>query len=77
MNRDPGEIDYVYELTAEELRYSAGLDDLARLTWLDQARRFTLLAREAETTVYRDGKPVGPRALPTNADGTRSPNTPH
>jgi hypothetical protein len=76
VNRDPGEIDYVYELTAEELRYSAGLDDLARLTWLDQARRFTLLAREAETTVYHDGKPVGPRALPPDADGTRSPDTP-
>ncbi|HLB17004.1 MAG TPA: hypothetical protein VJM14_18915 [Burkholderiales bacterium] len=74
MNPDPGEIDYVYELTAEELRYSAGLDDLARLTWLDQARRFTLLAREAETTVYHDGKPVGSCAPPSGAEGTRLPD---
>jgi len=74
VNRDPGEIDYAYELTAEELRYSAGLDDLARLAWLDQARRFTLLAREAETTAYHDGKPVGPRAPPSGAEGKRSPD---
>jgi hypothetical protein len=43
------EVDYAYELTEEELRHSASRDDLARLTWLDQARRFTLLARHAET----------------------------
>jgi hypothetical protein len=65
MSLDQREIDYAYELTDEELRYSAGLDDLARLIWLDEARRFTLLAREAKTTVYRDGKPVDSRA--TNA----------
>jgi hypothetical protein len=75
VNREPGETDYVYELTPEELRYSAGLDDLARLTWLDQARRFTLLARAAEPTVYYDGRPVGRDgtrdSTEGSADGTR------
>lgn len=73
MNRDPREIDYVYELTEEELRHSAGLDDLARLTWLDQARRFTLLAREAETTVYFEGKPVKPCDPPPQRDSQAVP----
>jgi hypothetical protein len=68
VNSEPREIDYVYELTPEELRYSASLDDLARLTWLDQARRFTLLAREAEPTVYRDGKPAGRDSARAAAD---------
>lgn len=54
----PPEIDYAYELTAEELRRAAGLSDLERLVWLDEARRFTLLAREARTVVYRAGRPV-------------------
>jgi hypothetical protein len=76
VNPAPREVDYAYELTAEELRYSSDLDDLARLTWLDQARRFTLLAREAETTVYHDGKPVGERALASGADGKPSPDRP-
>lgn len=75
MNPGPREVDYAYELTEEELRYSASLDDLARLKWLDQARRFTLLAREAETTVYHDGKPAGARAVPS-ADGKPSPDRP-
>ncbi len=39
--------DYEYELTDEQLlRYSA-LPAIAKLRWLDEARRFTLLAREA------------------------------
>jgi hypothetical protein len=70
MNREPREADYLYELTPEELRYSASLDDLARLTWLDQARRFTLLAREAEATVYRAGKPVDRSGVRARADGS-------
>lgn len=57
--REAGEVDYAYELTQEELRRSASLSDLERLVWLDEARRFTLLARAAKTVVYRAGEPVG------------------
>jgi len=39
--------DYAYELTDEQLLYYSALPALAKLRWLDQARRFTLLARKA------------------------------
>lgn len=39
--------DYVYELTDEQLLYYSALPAIAKLSWLDQARRFTLLARQA------------------------------
>ncbi len=39
--------DYSYELTDEQLLYYSALPAIAKLRWLDQARRFTLLARKA------------------------------
>lgn len=39
--------DYAYELTDEQLLYYSALPAIAKLRWLDQARRFTLLARQA------------------------------
>jgi hypothetical protein len=39
--------DYEYELTDEQLLYYSSLPAIAKLRWLDEARRFTLLAREA------------------------------
>lgn len=50
--------DYAYEVTDEQLlRYSA-MPAIARLRWLDEARRFTLLARDARRIRCRDGVPV-------------------
>ena len=50
--------DYAYDLTDEQLLYFSSLPAIARLRWLDEARRFTLMARRATRTYYRDGKPV-------------------
>ena len=52
-----GEYDYSYELTDEQLLYYSSLPPIAKLRWLDEARRFTLLMRGARRTYYRDGKP--------------------
>jgi hypothetical protein len=41
--------DYSYELTDEQLLHYSALPAIAKLRWLDEARRFTLLAREART----------------------------
>lgn len=43
--------DYSYELTDEQLRHYSALPAIAKLRWLDQARRFTLLARRGTTAV--------------------------
>ena len=59
--------DYAYELTDEQLLYYSALPAIAKLRWLDQARRFTLLARQArevEPAAYGanpelPGKPPG------------------
>ena len=45
--------DYSYELTDEQLLHYSSLPVIAKLRWLDEARRFTLLAREAKTKVSR------------------------
>ena len=45
--------DYHYELTDEQLLRYSSLSAIAKLRWLDDARRFTLLAREARTRVPR------------------------
>jgi len=45
--------DYSYELTDELLLHYSSLPAIAKLRWLDEARRFTLLAREARTQVLR------------------------
>lgn len=50
--------DYFYELTDEQLLRYWDLPALAKLQWLDDARRFTLLARQGTRTYYMDGKPV-------------------
>lgn len=50
--------DYWYELSDDQIRHGMSMTPLQRLTWLDEARRFTLLARRAPRTYYRDGVPV-------------------
>jgi hypothetical protein len=45
--------DYSYELTDEQLLYYSSLPVIAKLRWLDEARRFTLLAREARIKAWR------------------------
>jgi len=45
--------DYSYELTDAQLLHYSALPALAKLRWLDEARRFTLLAREARTKGWR------------------------
>ena len=49
--------DYPYDLTDEQLLHYSSLPAIAKLRWLDDARRFTLMARRAPRTYYRDGKP--------------------
>lgn len=50
--------DYWYELTDDQIRHGLSMTPLQRLVWLDEARRFSLLARQAVPTYYKDGKPV-------------------
>lgn len=50
--------DYAYDLTDEQLLYFSSLPAIAKLRWLDEARRFTIMARSAPRTYYRDGVPV-------------------
>lgn len=50
--------DYWYELSDDQIRHGAAMTPLQRLTWLDEARRFTIMARNAPRTYYRDGVPV-------------------
>jgi hypothetical protein len=49
--------DYLYELTDEQLLRYRDLPAIAKLQWLDDARQFTLLARQGTRTYYKDGKP--------------------
>lgn len=50
--------DYWYDLSDDQIRHGVSMTPLQRLTWLDEARRFTFMARRAPRTYYRDGKPV-------------------
>jgi hypothetical protein len=50
--------DYEYELTDEQLLYYASLPAIAKLRWLDEARRFTLLARQARSGAVGEAEPV-------------------
>jgi len=50
-----GKYDYAYELSDEQLLRYSGLSAMAKLNWLDQARRFTLLARRRPA---RHAKPL-------------------
>ena len=49
--------DYSYELTDEQLLHFSSLPAIAKLRWLDEARRFTLMARQAMPACERDGNP--------------------
>lgn len=51
-------MDYWYELTDEQIRHGLSMTPLQRLVWLDEARRFSLLARQAVPIYYKDGKPI-------------------
>ena len=63
------EYDYSYELTDEQLLYYSSLPAIAKLRWLDEARRFTILMRGARRTYYRDGKPFTTTERVVNESG--------
>ena len=46
--------DYEYELTDEQLLHYMALPPIAKLRWLDEARRFTLLARRAREAAVNE-----------------------
>ena len=48
--------DYWYEVTDDQIREHLARSLLDRLRWLDEARRFTALARSAPLQVFRAGK---------------------
>jgi len=48
--------DYWYEVTDEQIREHLTRSTLDRLRWLDEARRFTALARSAPLQVFHAGK---------------------
>lgn len=50
--------DYWYDLSDDQIRHGLSMTPLERLTWLDEARRFMSMMREAPRTYYRDGVPV-------------------
>lgn len=47
--------DYSYELTDEQLLHFSALPAIAKLRWLDEARRFTLMARQAKPVYKAEG----------------------
>ena len=49
--------DYWYEVSDEQIRDHLSRTPLQRLQWLDDARQFTLMARQGTRTYYKDGKP--------------------
>jgi hypothetical protein len=46
--------DYPYDLTDEQLLHFSSLPAIAKLRWLDEARRFTLMARRTREAYYGD-----------------------
>jgi hypothetical protein len=48
--------DYWYEVSDDQIREHLARSLLDRLRWLDEARRFTALARSAPLQVFRAGK---------------------
>jgi hypothetical protein len=48
--------DYWYEVTDDQIREHLARSPLDRLRWLDEARRFTALARSAPLQVFHAGK---------------------
>ena len=53
--------DYWYEVSDEQIREHLARSLLDRLRWLDEARRFTQLARNAPLLVFVSGK-LGPKS---------------
>jgi len=51
--------DYWYEVTDDQIREHLARSPLDRLRWLDEARRFTQLARSVAPHANRDGKAGG------------------
>lgn len=49
--------DYWYEVSEDYIRDHLARTPLQRLQWLDDARQFTLLARQGTRTYYKDGRP--------------------
>ncbi len=64
--------DYAYQLSDEQLRRYMALAPEAKLRWLDEARRFTLLARDAPRTKVGDRHPL-PGPLPGEREMLDSP----
>lgn len=50
--------DYWYELSDDQIRHGLSMTPIQRLSWLDEARRFTVLMCNAPRTYFRDGVPV-------------------
>lgn len=48
--------DYWYEVTDDQIREHLARSPLDRLRWLDEARRFTALARSAPLQIFHAGK---------------------
>ena len=48
--------DYWYEVSDDQIREHLARSPLDRLRWLDEARRFTALARSAPLQVFHAGK---------------------
>jgi len=44
--------------TDEQLLYYSALPAIAKLRWLDDAWRFTMMARRARRTYYHEGRPT-------------------
>ena len=55
---DTTDPDYWYELTDEQVRHGLSMTPLQRLSWLDEARRFVLMMRDAPRVYYRNGVPA-------------------
>lgn len=59
-----------YEISDEQLEAFARLTPLQRLKWLDEARRFTLLARTPETAERQERLRRGETIVPEDGERT-------
>jgi hypothetical protein len=68
--------DYDYELTDEQLLHYASLPAIAKLRWLDEARRFTVLARRAREDAGGGlGRAAGVGGASGRLSGDRKPTS--
>ena len=67
--------DYAYELTDEQLLYFSALPAIAKLRWLDEARRFTLMARQTMPAYERRGGTGERAAAQLREPGGRKPRS--